>query len=248
MLIASSRHSPADLEAWQVSERTAEIFAQSKRHRDKIRRSVDAIMSFTGGGRCYAGVSWGKDSVVLAHLIAAHHRATPLVWVRVEPDFNPDCLPVRDAFLRMFPGVFYDEIVVDRGAAAYRAHGTLERGMAEAAKRHGPRYLSGVRAEESGTRASRMRRWGESSPNTCAPIGWWSGWDVFGYLVTHRLPIHPAYACTFGGRIKPTDLRVSPLGGERGARPGDGFGRAEWERRYYGRELAALAASADDRS
>lgn len=81
-----------------------------------------------------------------------------------------------------------------------------------------------------------MRRWGESSLNTCAPLGWWSGWDVFAYLVTRGLPIHPAYACTMDGLLEPIRIRVASLGGRRG----DGMGRAEWERRYYRRELARL--------
>lgn len=240
MLIQSARHSALDLERWQLTEEQARVHAQLRIFERHVQRAQAALLSFTGSDRCYAGVSWGKDSVVLAHLIATLVPRVPLVWVRVDPDYNPDCPLVRDVFLRAHPGVAYDEIIVQR-SGIYRAHGTLEAGMRIAAERYGARYISGVRSEESSDRRRRMRSWGEASANTCAPLGWWSAWDVFAYLTTRGLPVHPAYACTMDGLLDPTKIRVSPLGGARGQRTGDGMGRAEWEQRYYGRELTRLA-------
>ena len=94
----------------------------------------------------------------------------------------------------------------------------------------GGRHLSAIRAEESAGRRARMRRWGLTSPNACAPIGNWRSADVFGYLAIHDLPIHPNYAMTAGGRWQREHLRVDELAGERG----DQFGRAAWETEYYG--------------
>lgn len=54
--------------------------------------------------------------------------------------------------------------------------------------------------------------------------------DVFAYLHKHDLPVHPAYAMTMGGFYDRRWLRVSSLGGLRGA----DRGRAEWEQQYYG--------------
>ena len=82
-----------------------------------------------------------------------------------------------------------------------------------------------------------MARWGESTERTCAPLGGWTGADVFAYLHTHRLPVHPAYACSLGGVLDRDRIRVAALGGERGR----GHGRAEWERRYYGDAMPACA-------
>lgn len=237
MLLASPRHSAADLEAWQRTIRTAELHAQLKSFRRQLDRTTAALMSFTGAGRGYVGVSWGKDSVVIAHLIATLCPRWPLVWVRVEPIANPDCELVRDEFLGNH-SVVYDEIVVhcSHDSAGWHASGTLERGFSAATQRHGERYVSGIRAEESGIRKLRVAKHGLTGRNTCAPIGWWSAWDVWAYLHSRRLPIHPAYACTMDGHLDPGRIRVASLGGRRG----DGMGRAEWERRYYGQELAAL--------
>jgi phosphoadenosine phosphosulfate reductase len=231
MLIASKRHTPRDLEAWASTEDAARAWAATAVHRNRVAKTRAALLSFTGSGRCYAGTSWGKDSVVIAHLIVTMVPRVPIVWVRVEPDYNPDCLLVRDAFRSAFrPN--YDEIEVKRGGS-YRAHGTLVEGMRIATERYGDKYISGVRGDESGSRKMRMMTHGTSTDRTCAPIGWWTARDVFAYLTTNNLPVHPAYACTMDGLLSSEQIRVSPLGGDRGSRPGDGWGRKQWEERYY---------------
>lgn len=246
MLIESTRYTAHDLAAWESAERADAVWCRHSAFDAAVRKAADAIRAFVAlrsDGEAYCGVSWGKDSVVTADLVARFAPGVPLVWVRVEPDYNPDCLLVRDAFLTLHPGVPYLEVEVQRGGGSYVAHGTLERGMAIARERlRATRYISGVRGEESGARTLRMRKHGAATRNTLAPIGWWTGRDVFAYLHQRRLPVHPAYACTMGGSLDRERVRVGPLGGQVGARPGDGFGRAEWERRYYGRELRALAA------
>jgi phosphoadenosine phosphosulfate reductase len=237
-LIRSLRLSPDDLDRWERTRITAQLHAQLSTHRKRVAKSRTILLNFTGSGRCYAGVSWGKDSVAIAHMIATLVPRIPLVWIRVKPIENPDCEIVRDAFLKQHPGVRYEEIDVwcARDADGWHARGTLERGFSQAGERFGDRHISGIRGEESGTRQLRMVRFGPSTANTCAPIGWWSAWDVYAYLVEHGCPIHPAYACTQNGLWDPLRIRVASLGGKRG----DGMGRREWEERYYGAELAAL--------
>lgn len=230
MLLRVPEHEVRDLESWELLERTDRIHASLAGYTRKVVRAVDALTAFVSGGACYAGVSWGKDSTVLARLIADHAPHVPLVWIRVEPIKNPHCELVRDDFLRAHR-VDYHEIEVwcRRDDAGWHASGTLERGYALAAGRWGRRHISGVRGAESGSRKMRMRRWGEATELTCAPIGWWSAADVYAYLAEHGLPVHPAYAMSQGGLWDRDRIRVASLGGRRG----DGTGRAEWERRYY---------------
>jgi phosphoadenosine phosphosulfate reductase len=238
-LIHDPRHSAQDLERFSLTERCAVIQQSSKRFRERVRRAGDALLSFTRSGGCYAGVSWGKDSVALAHLVATLAPSVPLVWVRVEPIANPDCERVRDAFLATFPRAAYHEVRVDCEwrDGDWHATGTLERGFAEASRCFGPRYLSGIRRDESGQRKRRMMRYGESSANTCAPIGFWSADDLWAHTSRCGLPVHPAYAFTLDGALDPGRIRVASLGGKRG----DGWGRTEWELRYYRDRLRELA-------
>ncbi len=240
MLVDSPRHHARDLTEWTLREREDELHCRTDAFVRLVERANRVLRDFDDlGGDCYVGVSWGKDSVVVADIVTRACPSIPLVWVRVEPISNPDCLRVRDAFLKDRPRVTYREVVVaceSNGAGGWRATGTLERGFAEAVRRFGGRHISGVRGEESGTRKLRMRRWGETSEHTCAPIGWWTGADVFAYLYWRGLPVHPAYAMSQGGIWPRERLRVSSLGGKRGT----GMGRRAWEWHYYRDEMRRL--------
>ncbi len=239
-LIRVPQQSEADIEAWEILEDTAHVHARSKLFRARVGASLGAIASFTARARGYVGVSWGKDSVCVAHLTQEITDRWPLVWVRVKPMENPDCETVRDAYLAKHARAAYDEIDVwcTADADEWHARGTIEQGFSRAGIKHGAQYVSGIRADESGVRKLRVATHGLVSANTCAPIGRWTSLDVFAYLVSRGLPIHPAYACTMGGLIEHGRVRVASLGGRRG----DGMGRAEWERRYYGQRLAELRA------
>lgn len=233
-LIPSPSHSAADLRIWAEREATDAQFAKVIDWRRIESASLREIASFRAGGDAYAAISWGKDSTVLAHLVARHNEAAgddvPLVWVRVEPIANPDCTKVRDAFLAQFPAIRYHaiKILCDRDAEGWHATGSLERGFSLAAESFGERYLSGVRASESTARFLRVAS-GLAKVRTSAPIGWWKPQEIFSYLYRHGLPVHPVYAMSMGGTLDRGRLRVSSLGGQRGR----GHGRADWERRYY---------------
>lgn len=241
MLIDSPRLHARDRSRWAECEREDALHARSAAFVRHVKRATVALLDFLNadeGGYC--GVSWGKDSVVVADLVQRCAATLPLVWIRIDPIENPDCESVRDAFLRMWPSARYEEIQIvappKPGGVGWNWRGTLERGFAEAVRRYGDRHVSGVRGEESATRKLRMKLHGESTEKTCAPIGWWSGADVFAYLHAHGLPVHPAYAMSQGGVWERERLRVASLGGKRGA----GMGRRAWEWHYYREELRAL--------
>lgn len=231
-----------DLAAWRRAEKADPIIARSAIHQRRLQRSKLSLLEFAQQGPCYCGVSWGKDSVVVAHLVvelaAQSGPVVPLVWVRVEPICNPHCTLVRDTFLAMFPSHPYDEIRSDcwRDSRGWHASGTLERGFALAEKKHGKRHVSGVRGEESSSRQRRCMANGESTERTCAPLAWWGSDDVFAHLHANGLPVHPAYAMSLGGLLDRGRLRVSSLGGKRGT----GHGRLEWERAYYPDKLREI--------
>lgn len=244
-LIPSSRHTPEDLAAW---ERWARIDAwrnTSARGRARLERlartAQDDIAAFLAQPG-YVGVSWGKDSVVVAHLARQAAPDIPLVWCRVGAADNPDCELVRDAFLAAWPGAYHEYTSPVELTDGELATGARQGAYAMAADAHGDRYVTGIRSQESRTRRIREALHGVASARTCAPITRWAFDDVFGYLALHDLPVHPVYAMSRGGLLERGWLRVGSLGGKRGT----GRGRREWEWAYYEAELLALGVGAED--
>jgi phosphoadenosine phosphosulfate reductase len=218
--------------AWQERTRQDAAWCKTAPYRTRVDEAQRAIAEFARDTTGYVGVSWGKDSVVLAHLCVSSGAPWPLVWVCMQPVDNPDCPAVRDAFLGRW-SARYDEIVMPYDSTSKR---TSFPGFAEAERRYGARYLSGVRGAESATRRLSVATHGVSTSRTCRPLARWDARDVWAYLHEHDLPVHPAYACSMGGMLDRDHLRVGALGGQRGR----GWGRAEWEERYYGAELRRL--------
>lgn len=231
MLIPSHRHTAKDLELWREYE--AADLRHAETNSAKVDRSLAAIDLFASRP-CYGSVSWGKDSVVMSHLI---YRAAPHVqlwFVRpVNRQRTPERDLVRDYFLDRFP-VNYDEIDIPYSKEATDQE--CEKLFFSAFRSIGERHITGIRADESTGRKIRMLRHGLESPNTLAPLGWWTAADVFAYLAKNGLPVHPTYAMLGGGRWDRSQLRVDDLGGSRGR----GIGREEWEREYYGDVLRRL--------
>lgn len=241
MLIPSERHRPADLELWAELEEADRVHGSSDRIRRLADRSIEEIRRFLAMGPAYLSCSFGKDSTVLADLARRAGVPIALVYLRTEPVGNPESPRVRDAVLSWWPWE-YREIVVDYrvispGLSFDEIERAKDRLFFATFASIGLPHVSGIRADESHGRKARMRRWGLSSQNACAPLGWWKSEDVFGWLATHRLPVHPSYAMLGGGRWDRRHIRVDELGGERGG----GMGRAAWESEYYGDVLRRLA-------
>jgi phosphoadenosine phosphosulfate reductase len=240
MLIQTDKHSAADLKRWGSTVRTADVHRQLKSFARHVGEAEREVLSFGARGKCYVGVSWGKDSVAVADIAMRMMPQLPLVWIRVEPIKNPECVLVRDEFLKQWPRARYEEIEAwcSHDENGWHATGSLEYGFSRAIKAFGANHISGVRAEESGARKRRVQAYGLSTERTCAPLGRWSADDVFAYLHVRQLPIHPAYGYLMDGLLDSRRLRVSSLSGKRGT----GHGRAEWEERYYPQEFRRLDA------
>jgi phosphoadenosine phosphosulfate reductase len=246
MLIASPRHTAADLRLWAELEAADLAYAQLPILGRRVAEAKAAIAAFTSAGPCYAGVSWGKDSVVLAYLLWSVARDVSLMHLR-PTNHNPDCDLVRDDFFARFPGQSYQEIDVDYSAVdrdqpdAIQDRDTDRLWYAAIRKWedcYDGRHLTGIRADESPGRFLRQCRWGLTSPRACAPLSRWTISDVFAYLTRYFLPVHSVYAMLGGGRWDRRWLRVAEIGDTHGK----GHGRREWEIEYYGDVLRRLDA------
>jgi len=243
MLIDSPRHTARDLELWAELEGADRVHGERFARSGKVEQSIEEIRRFASAGECCATVSWGKDSVVMAHLVWRSGCAVSLVHLRSEGVANPHCMDVRDAFLSRFPmpyrevPVRYEKIDM-LGIDELQVDGN--RTWFSAIRAQGSRHISGIRSDESGGRKIRFRKFGLSSPNACAPLGWWKANDCFGYLAANGLPVHPSYAMLGGGRWPRDHIRVDELAGA----TGNNYGRREWEQQYYGDILRRLEARA----
>lgn len=229
MLVDSPRLTDEDRAAWAVLARR---FRRPAWQVDRwTRHAQGAIRRFLASGPAHVGVSWGKDSVTVAHLTRGVSPDVPCCWVRLPGADNPECPAVRDAYLDRWPSNYVE---IDAPPPTYRdgwlVTGARRVGYAAADRELGARRILGIRAAESSTRELSAAVHGVATERVCRPILHWPTAEVFAYLLRHDLPIHPAYAMSDGGRLDIERLRVASIGGRRGA----GAGRREWERRYYG--------------
>lgn len=249
MLIVTAKHDADELARWATLERGDAVHGQLRAYGRKVEGALRAIERFAERGPFYVGVSWGKDSVCLADLVMRTAPSATLAWVRIEPVKNPECIAVRDAFLRVWPHASYHEerVAYEPGETAWTPGFGPEktrtvtpahvRGFRRIARTLGTeRYCSGIRAQEACRRRDRMQRHGYETRLTCAPLGWWTAADVFAYLHAHQLPVHPAYAYTMHGAWDRERLRVDALWGP----TGQSSGRRAWEAHYYPDELEAM--------
>ena len=219
MLIESFRHKKEDLLLWKELEEMDKIIYLDNKNKMEERESnaIDEIRQFANKGKFYVGVSWGKDSVIVAHLaqrarlfadkskVVIHRRkkyhVMPLVWIKVNPIYNPDCISVEKVFLSKYLPT-YERVEVECKIDENGAHAknTLEQGAKEAAIKYSKRYISGINRNESGMRNLSRIVHGVSTENCCRPIIDWPEEIIFAYLVHYDLPIHPAYAMFGNGR------------------------------------------------
>jgi phosphoadenosine phosphosulfate reductase len=225
-LLPSSRLKPQDILYWNSTIKPT-IELKTRLNSQRINRlEQKALESISQFGDCYASISWGKDSTVLAYL--SYQLKIPLVYIRVNPVANPECDTVRDAFLSQYPAT-YHEIEVDRETHKKTEHGVevLKAGFAIAESRlPTKRYLTGIRKDEGSNR--RVRK-GVLTKNTCAPLAYWTLSDIWNYLCFYSLPVNPVYAMTEGGFWDYRFLRAGSLKGSVGKQ----FGKIEWERTYF---------------
>jgi phosphoadenosine phosphosulfate reductase len=213
-----------------------------RRLRAMLRASMATASRFIAAGGCYAGMSCGKDSTLLCHVLRCLRDergvTVPVAYVEVVGHASPEAPLVLDAVAHW--GLDVQRVEV-RDVDPMLGTGRLESGFAECARRWGDRYLSGVRADESHARTLRARYHGETTARTCAPLSSWSTADVYAAAYGLALPLHPVYAMTLGGRLDRAYLRVATIGGTRGA----ALGRREWEWAYYRDELRAQGLGRD---
>lgn len=232
MLIISERQTDNDLLFYKQYDKYDCI---KKISSEKINITNKIITDYFSKNKCYCLVSWGKDSVVLAYLCSKLKLKIPIIWIKEEPMYNPDCLLVRDIFLKKYDVFSYHEFNCDYGKIKYsefcdkNGNPSLFYDMCELLKKNFGSRITGIRNEESNKRLLRFRKYGFSTENTCAPLSLWSISEIFSFIYHFELPLNPAYGCIIGGKYDRNNIRTDIIGGFEG----DGMGRILWEKTYY---------------
>lgn len=247
MLMGCGLITKADMARWIEYERADRIQArQIKAEIQKTKKRIETYLK--RGDPCYVSISWGKDSVMLAHMVETVCKENnlplpPLIYLREMPMDNPYNLTIKDLFMAK-SDYEYIEIAIDYGRAGFapyldsRGNSRLFKRKAKETRKHFGKAIMGIRREESLTRKIRFARWGLETGTSFCPLDRWHNRDVFAYLSLYDLPIHPNYAMTQGGLYRREDLRVDCLMGSQGT----AFGRSEWEKLYYGDMIRRMEA------
>lgn len=224
MIIESRRWLPGDREAWERVSRVDVVHRGLDRLESSALAAIEAHLS---EGPSSVGVSWGRDSVVVAHLAWRVDPSVPL-WTAAGAVDNPDNPPVAAALL-------------DRTGQTHHHYchqGHVDDMLGWVNRHWHPRSINGVRADESRQRAMSAAVHGLNTERSCRPILRWPSAAVWAYLARHDLPIHPAYGMSRAGALPRDRIRVHSIGDHNGV----AHGRREWERAYYLAEVEAFDA------
>ena len=187
-------------------------------------------------------MSFGKDSVVMTHLILNVNPATPVVYERCK-DFNEwtDTQRVKDEFLTRFPCEYHeiegpslidtfreagfyiqDEAESDRAGQAQKRYSRLKKETLNQFARgngHDGSFI-GMRLDESVKRKALFLKQGPlyfakaRGLWACNPLAYWKAADTWAYIVTNNLPYDELYDKNPIGR---ENARNGAMCGTRGA-------------------------------
>lgn len=233
-----------------------ELHSQTREFLHRIQSGLKIISDgLNAMQRPYASVSFGKDSVVMAHLLLSVAPALPMLYVNCgEWDEWPDTPRVKMEFVSRFPcrlielngpsitsayfqaGEMYmqdEECTQSAHKAQHDYSSSLGKILDEEAKaRNFDGAFMGLRKEESNNRARLFAMHGPlyySSTRdlwACHPLAWWTGRDVWTYIVKHDLPYNELYDLDQRGREK---ARNGAMFGTRSAR----YGRLVFLKQMY---------------
>lgn len=246
MLVRVPQHTQTDLALWGKWEKADRVHAMTSRFRSHVDQSLEIIREYLKDSTAYVGVSWGKDSVVVADLALRVDPSLRLVHIHTGRNTPLGAL-VEDAFLSERPHCTYAVVDMSPAKVGAKPHADMRtdwrdyEGFKEASKLYGSRRITGVRADESSLRKLSVRVHGASTGKSCRPLAYWSGQDIWAYMHLRELPSHPVYAMTRGGTYDRDRIRVGNLGGDMGS----GHGRKEWELHYFPEEYRRCKTQRD---
>jgi 3'-phosphoadenosine 5'-phosphosulfate sulfotransferase (PAPS reductase)/FAD synthetase len=215
------------------------VWAQLRKHRERVERARDVIRRATEIGRIGVSFSGGKDSTVVAHLIRSVVPGAPLAFfdsgdelpdtLAMVLEYGAETIAPRLTMREMarYSGWWGYAAPVDPNCPFDAKRILIEEPSETFVVKRGLRVIChGIRAEESGNRARHVGARGELYQGAdrtwyCMPIARWTLEDVWAYIASNGLRYHSAYDAMSAAGVPRQSQRVAGLLGERGS----GWGR-----------------------
>ena len=171
------------------------LLAMLPQHKLKVDKARDDIRSFIRRtvGQCYNSLSWGKQSIVLAHMIFSVDQSIKNVfWGGEYMELISDFAATRDKFLSKWP---LDYIGYDAGDTELKENGVkflidhdmfgVFMGLAKCESKARKRTLEAANFRNVFSYANRKMR--------CCPLADWSDMDIAAYISVHNIPLLSTY-------------------------------------------------------
>jgi sulfate adenylyltransferase subunit 2 len=186
------------MRSWPVSVLSKQleagrVLALMPQHRRLVAQAREDIGVMLGRfPRSYVSLSWGKQSIVMAHMAYGVRAEVPCVhWTGEDAELIGDFAAVRDAFRARWPIRYVELPRAER----------LREAVAEYVEREGmDGVILGLAAEESRARrmttakGDRNNIWIYASGLArCCPLARWRTDDLAAYIATHDLPMLEPY-------------------------------------------------------
>lgn len=165
-------------------------WAELPRLKAKIAQAGEIIDKALDIEKAYVACSWGKDSLVLSHLVLSINPAIPIVHIGSEhQNLFDNYADVEASFLSQFP---CDYKKVDLGLK--NAKTTFEKLKKELP----PLAFVGLRAQEGKHRKASLCSRGvicqyKKGGFRACPLAWWDWKDIWGYIVANNLDYLNSY-------------------------------------------------------
>jgi phosphoadenosine phosphosulfate reductase len=177
----------------ELREREAFLaYSQLPKFKRRVDEALDVIKEALAIAPGYVGVSWGKDSVVLAHLCQQVDRDVLAINIGdlledLQDNYSEVSRAYCDRFNLNYQQFFYDESTDGGFFTQIQKLYELR-----------PMAFIGCRAQENKRRASAIKKYGlihqyKSGNWRAFPLAYWSWRDVWAYICLHNLPYLNSY-------------------------------------------------------
>jgi 3'-phosphoadenosine 5'-phosphosulfate sulfotransferase (PAPS reductase)/FAD synthetase len=204
---------------WSFWRQSCLQWSETRQHKSKVEKAEKYIDKMSGlESSSYVGWSAGKDSTVVTHLVKVKCgiNDVSVMSIKDDLDFPGECQYIDQLSDRWCIEVdvltpafslqdYLQKSAIRHDEEIHKSHASLSKKafypLIENYRNRTGRIHSflGLRGGESSGRDYNASRGGvyqkKNGQYVCQPIKDWDDMDVYAYLFSHNIPIHPVYKC-----------------------------------------------------